>query len=295
MKKNLPMIAVSVVFLCFIAVCGIFIFRTEQSGEEYSLSNTSETEPQELMIKYLSVGNADSILVSCGENCMLIDGGKPSDAEYISRAIRQSGAKKLDYVVCTHPHKDHMGALPAIIEEFEVGRVFCADVPYGKELFDELKAQAQNKGVTVEHPERGDSFALGDAYAIFLSSKEYFGEENDMSLILKIFHDENTFLFMADAGFDAENELLSKGISVSCDILKVAHHGSSGSTSEEFLSKSSPSYAVISADKNDMEHPADETLERLSDCGAEILRTDELGDITAVSDGKTIRFEFQKE
>ncbi len=295
MNKKFAVIAFSLAFLCFVIMCGLFILATEREAEKGSPKDDRNQNFGELSVTFLSVGRADSALVSCDGRYMLIDGGNAADARYISRAIRQSGAKKLDYIICTHPHDDHIGALPYIVGEFEVGRIFCADVPYGDELFKDLIFQAKKKGIETEHPERGETLSLGDAYVVFLSSGKFFEKENDMSLILKIFHGENTFLFMADAGLEAENELMSDGISVSCDLLKVGHHGSIESTGKEFLSKSSPEYAVISVGENNIDHPSDKIVERLIEHGVKLFRTDERGDITAISDGKSIRFVFQKE
>ncbi len=295
MNKKIAVIAFSLAFLCFVILCGLFVLGRKPGMEKESPQDDRKQDFGELSVTFLSVGRADSALVSCNGMYMLIDGADRSDASYISRAIRQSGAKKLDYVICTHPHDDHIGALLYIVGEFEVGRIFCADVPYGDELFKDLLFQAEKKGIETEHPERGETLSLGDAYVVFLSSGKVFEKENDMSLILKIFHGENTFLFMADAGLEAENELMSDGISVSCDLLKVGHHGSIESTGKEFLSKSSPEYAVISVGENSIEHPSDLVVDRLIEQGIRLFRTDERGDITAISDGKSISFKFQKE
>ncbi len=288
------MIIFSSVFFLLVAVCGIFAFVANVLPQDVVSSWGKGGNTDGFSIKVLSVGSAGSAIVARAGKYMLIDGGNPYDEDSILRAIKQSGAKKLDYIVCTHPHRDHIGALPAIIGSMEVSRVFCPEASIENEFFKEMLRSTKAKGIEIENPERGMTIGLGGAYVVFLSSGEYFAEENDMSLIFKIYHGDNSFLFMGDAGEAAEKELIADGVSLDCDLLKVGHHGSEYSTCQEFLFASAPKYAIISVGENDTNHPSDNVIERLDSAGIITYCTDERGDIRVNSDGSKLYFEFEK-
>ena len=241
-----------------------------------------------LCATFLSVGEADCTLVSCDGKFLLVDGGRETMGDEIVAAIKRSGATKLDYIICTHPHTDHVGAMAQVIDEIPAEKLYCPKRLDEHEIFDKMLGMAKEKGVEIINPERGDSFDVGEATVVFLSADTVFEDENDNGLIFMMYHGENGFLFMADSGFCAEEELMKSGISLDCDILKVGHHGSATATSEDFLSACGPQYAVISSGKLNKSLPSDKTIDRLEKSGVQILRTDEMGDVVVVSDGKWV-------
>ena len=242
-----------------------------------------------LYVHYIDVGQGDSELVCCGGRYMLIDAGTPLAGDTVVEYIQDLGIKKLDYVVCTHGHADHCGGLDAVVESFDVDTIFTS--PYAGDAASYLRfvETVENAQLTLEVPDQGVQYRLGDARFEFIGPLEDHNNVNDDSLVMRLTYGDTSFLFTGDMTADAEKELIEDGENVKCDVLKVGHHGSSGSSCYQFLYEAEPKIAVISCGRdNDYGHPHEETLGRLKDAGVTVYRTDELGSIVIFSDGITV-------
>lgn len=242
-----------------------------------------------LYVHYIDVGQGDSELVCCGGRYMLIDAGTPLAGDTVVEYIQDLGIKKLDYVVCTHGHADHCGGLDAVVESFDVDTIFTS--PYAGDAASYLRfvETVENAQLTLEVPDQGVQYRLGDARFEFIGPLEDHNNVNDDSLVMRLTYGDTNFLFTGDMTADAEKELIEDGENVKCDVLKVGHHGSSGSSCYQFLYEAEPKIAVISCGRdNDYGHPHEETLGRLKDAGVTVYRTDELGSIVIFSDGITV-------
>lgn len=270
-------------------------FLTALSGWENNNHGTS-TMPSEqssgLTVHFLDVGQADAAILLCDGQAMMIDGGNAADSQLVYAYLTQTlGLSYLDVVIATHPHEDHIGGLSAALNACSVGKLYSPVTSWTTKVFSSMQKYAQQQGLSLTIPQKGEQFSLGEAVITFLSDGQGFSDTNDMSLVLRVDYGETSFLFTGDAEWDAEHALLSDGVNLSCTVLKVGHHGSETSTCYAFLREIMPQYAVISVGKgNSYGHPAESTLSRLRDAGANILRTDESGTIICYSDGYQVSF-----
>jgi len=255
-----------------------------------------EVPDGEMEVHFIDVGQADCALLASGGHFMLIDGGNNDDAEHIVTYLQNAGVKKLDLVVGTHPHEDHIGSLDAAIEAFDIGAVYMPDVSADTETYRDVLDAVKGKGLQVQHPVPGDVLDFnGLPVEIFGPVKEY-SNLNNHSIVLRVSVGETAFLFTGDVEIEGEYDILEQGFDISADVLKVSHHGSSGSSVEEFLAYTDADYAVISVGEGNIyDHPEAVTLKRLQNYGMEIYRTDEQGTIVCDTDGKNISFRQERE
>lgn len=266
---------------------------TKGSNEANKIdSSASSTVSGQLKVSYINVGQADSILIQQGSQAMLIDAGNNGDSKTVSKYISDQGVTKLDFLVGTHPHEDHIGGMDYIINNFQIGKIYMPKVTANTKTFKDVATAIKNKGMKATVPTLGETFKLGDANCTILGPINSDPKDlNSYSIVIKIVFGNNKFLFTGDAQTSNESDMINKGYDLSADVLKVGHHGSHTSTADAFLTKVNPKYVVISCGKgNDYGHPHKETMDRLKAKGIPVYRTDESGTIVAISDGKGITF-----
>lgn len=298
MKRRLSLLLIFAMLLSLLCACAPSekdLFLPE--AENDVIFATTEGSEGELEVHFIDVGQADAALVLCGEEAMLIDGGNADDSSLIYTYLRDNGIDYLDYVIATHPHEDHIGGLPGALAAAEVGKILSPIKDSDNEFFAKLSKSARENGVEISVPRVGDSFSLGEAEVEILGPvRTDYEDINNASLILRVVYGETEFLFTGDAERESEQDILALGKDISADVLKVGHHGSRDSSTYPFLSAIMPEYAVISVGRdNSYGHPTEEAISRLRDAGANILRTDELGDIIFRSDGDSLELLREKE
>lgn len=249
-----------------------------------------------LVVTYVDVGQGDCQIVMCDGKSMLIDGGMEDKGSTVVSVLGKLGISYLDYVVCTHAHADHCGGLAGALSAMDAEVVLAPKSEEDTEAYKNFKKIVQSKGIKITHTNPGDVFDLGGSKVEVLGPiTEDTDELNNTSLVLKISYGKTSFLFTADAESDEEHDIINSGADLRADVLKVGHHGSSGSSSYSFLREVMPKFAIIGVGKdNSYGHPHDNTLSRLRDVGATVYRTDMQGDITAVSDGRNITITTSK-
>lgn len=272
---------------------------TEET-KDTTISISTQTPPQttpeksSFKIHFIDVGQADAALVECDGHYMLIDGGSKADSNVIYSVLKKAAVPKLDIVVGTHAHEDHIGGLPGAFNYTTADLTLCPVKSYDSNAFEDFAKYAEQKGNGITVPKPGDTYILGSATVKILGLNGG-GDTNNTSIILRIDYGETSFLFTGDAEREAEQAVLNKDIDLSATVLKVGHHGSDTSTSYVFLREIMPQYAVISVGNgNSYGHPTEETLSRLRDADVKVFRTDMQGDIFCTSDGKSVSFTVTK-
>lgn len=246
-----------------------------------------------LKVHYLNVGQGDSEFIELPNGqTMLIDAGNPENGPEIVSYIKNLKHSKIDYLIATHPHADHIGGMADVIDAFVIGQMYMprtseADTPTTA-TYKGLLSTIKSKSVQVHTAKTGVSlFSAGNLSANLIApcGTDY-NDLNQYSAVMMLQYGDNNFLFTGDAGEPSESQITAN---VKADVLKVGHHGSSTATSTTFLKKVSPNYAVIEVGAgNSYGHPTAATLSKLQNIGATIYRTDKDGTIIFTSDAKTI-------
>lgn len=289
-------------FLLFLLESRSFFYPEQNLTDEVKQEAESSAQPEiirtedpegTLEVHFLDVGHGDSTLILCGEYAMMIDCGETSQWKKLQDYLLKQNVTKLDYLVLTHPDKDHIGAAPAVLTKFPVGQIFLSDYKKGSEEEAHLLQTLAEEQINAVRPEVGAAYQLGEAWFTILGPVRRYEESNDCSIALLLHFGENTFLFTGDAEKEAEKDMLENsekpGLSLKADVYQVGHHGDNSSSKKKFLSAVAPEFAVISCDyRGEKKNPDAKVLERLEEAGAKVFRTDEQGSITALSDGKDI-------
>lgn len=278
-KKN-PLLALVIVLVAV----ALLIWQSAEDGK-----NTVTVPMDGLYVHYIDVGQGDSELVCCNGEYMLIDAGEPEAADAVLEYLDRHGIDKLDYLVCTHSHSDHCGGLDAVVESLEVETVFTSPYAGDSPSYEIFTDAVYDAGLELTVPELGESYRLGEASFSFIGPVEDYDNTNDDSLVMRLEYGDTSFLFTGDMTAKAEKDLINDGASLRCDVLKVGHHGSSGSSCYQFLYEAQPGIGVISCEKgNSYGHPHEETLSRLDDADVTVYRTDLEGSIVIFSDGMKV-------
>lgn len=250
------------------------------------------TQGNELSISFIDVGQGDSAIVKTpGDNYIIIDAGSKDNKEKLYAYIEEKGITKFKVAIATHPHEDHIGNMDNIIKDFGTEEIYMPKVTTNTKAFENLLEEIKTAGLRIKGAKSGALFIIdGVKFEFIAPNRDEYDELNNYSAVLKITFGETKFLLMGDAEKLSEREILKKKIDVNAEVIKIGHHGSSSSSSKEFIGKVNPKYAVISCEKNnDYNHPHKETIRLLEELNIKLYRTDIDGTITFTSNGKVIK------
>jgi len=245
-----------------------------------------------LTVHFIDVGQADCTLLLCDGQSMLIDGGNVEDSDLVVAYLQEQGITKLDYVVNTHAHEDHVGGLPAVLAVYETANLWCPVKEYASGCFEDFLYYADQQGLEPVCPSPGDLYELGSTQITVLGPVKDDYDTNNSSIVLRVDYGQISFLFSGDAEAEAEKDILEAGFDISCTVMKAGHHGSDTSNSYLWLREADPAYVVIPVGEgNSYGHPHEVVLSRFRDADAIVYRTDLQGHIVCHADGMDVTFE----
>lgn len=290
-KKKIDLLIRMIAFIICILSALFIHFNSNLDTQIVQANSTILDAKGELYIYYFDVGQADSSLLINDGKTMLIDAGNNEDGEMIVKKIKELGITKLDYVVGTHAHEDHIGGMDDVIENFEIGNIYLPEAISTSKTYEEVLDAIANKNLDIIVPEIGDEIIVGTVVGTVKSIGNNDNDLNNSSIVLRAVYGEKSFLFMGDL----EESIEKKYSWERTDVLKVGHHGSNTSSCEEFLNQVLPEISIISVGEgNSYNHPGEYTLQRLNKIKTQIYRTDERGTIKLTSDGSIITIETEK-
>ncbi len=243
----------------------------------------------EFSASFLDVGSADACCIRCNDKNILIDSGTSVSYDKLSAYLKRNNFKSFDAVIISHPDSDHIGGMTKLLEDFKVDRIYMPKLP--EELVPETNEyksfynSAKENNIEIIYPEIQSEIKIGDMSINFISPVKQYNNRNDNSLVFKIIYGETSFLFTGDISEKVEEDLLNSDIELKSDVLKIAHHGSKSSSTEEFLKAVSPQMSVVSVGESDDTLPDYETMVRINHYSDSLYRTDKDKTIVITSDG----------
>ncbi|MEE8413939.1 MAG: ComEC/Rec2 family competence protein, partial [Dehalococcoidales bacterium] len=257
-----------------------------------------------LHTSFLDVGQGDAILIQKGSQQVLIDGGPSPRA--IALALGQEMPfwdRTIDLVILTHPHADHLTGLVEVLKRYKVKQVLFPGLEYESAIYDEWIRIIEEKGIKSTPARAGQLIDFGSGAVIEVLNPQQppladtLSDIDNNGLVLRLEMGKVSFLITGDIMWQGELELIARRADLTGTVLKVAHHGSATSTTDEFLARVNPRLAVISvAEENSFGHPDDDVMDRLQKSpGKEnIYRTDKRGTIEFITDGKRLWVKVEK-
>ncbi|MDF2723917.1 MAG: fold metallo-hydrolase [Paenibacillus sp.] len=299
-KKKTPVWLTALLFV--IILIGVYYVSqmpdetvpADGSSEPVAAATTSSPYVRadgEMLVHYINVGQgASQLLVGPTGKTMLIDAGNNDKEDLMVAYLQRAGIKKIDILVGTHPDADHIGGLDAVIDHFDVGQFYMPKVQSNTKTFEDVLLAAKKKGIKVNTAKSDITLQwdTGTTVRMIAPIGEY-KDSNEMSAVIRVAYGDTSFLLTGDAEAKSEADLVASNTLLKADVLLVGHHGSNSSTSEPFLERVNPKYAVIQSGKdNKYGHPTPETVAKLSKKNITVLRNDTVGNIVFVSNGKAL-------
>ena len=289
-KKKLNKVLLAIIILFIVTITDMIVTNWQKHENANDSEKKAQEQPIEIVgevtLHMIDVGQADSFLFVQEGKVALVDCGTRSTGKDVVEYIKNLGITKIDYVFGTHPHDDHMGGMYDVITNFEIGKIIIPKVKEGQvttNWYIKLMKQIVDGNYQIEYSKTGNEYPLGDAKIQIVWQSELEQDNiNNYSNIIRVSFGDMDVLMTGDAETEIEEEVLKSGVQLDAEILKIGHHGSDTSSSNEFLDAVDPEYGLISAKVgNKYEHPTKDTMQKLQQREVEVYRTDECGTVTA--------------
>lgn len=256
----------------------------------------------EMAVHFIDVGQGDCALIVAGNTRVLIDSGLRDYSSRVIRYISALGFRRIDYVIATHPHDDHIGGMADILNEFSIGRIIMPEVPESMvttaTYLEDMLNVIEQKDIRADYSRTGEVITLGNGAELTILSPVHsdYSSLNNFSITCRLSYGSQSFLFTGDIERAAESDIINSGAYIRSTVLKVPHHGSSTSSTPAFLEAVHPEYAVISIEKdNQYGHPHQEVVNRINELNCEMLDTSVSGSIVFLTDGESLEIREEKQ
>lgn len=276
------------ILMTFLILLSSFLFSCDLA----SIDNSDSKASNMVKVHFIDVDQGDAILIQYKDKNMLIDSSTQKAEDKFLDYLKKLNIKKFDAVIATHPDEDHIGNMDEVIKKYSITNFYAPKTTSTTKAFESMIRELKNKDLKIKPLKAGSTidFDSDVQLEVFAPNSDSYEDSNNYSPIIKLTYGNNSMLFTGDAEKLSEKETLKKGYDLKSDVLKVGHHGSSTSTSKDFLKAVNPSISIISCGKNNKYgHPHKETIKALEDSKIKYYRTDLDGTIVLVSDGTNIK------
>lgn len=251
-------------------------------------------EPESLFVHYIDVGQGDSTLLQGPDFTILVDAGR-HDRNDVVPYLESVGVDELDLLIGTHPHADHIGQFPEVLDAFDVTEVWMSGDEHTSLTFERAIDAIEASGADYNEPRAGEEYLIGSLEIEVFNPSALTGSLNDNSISFKATYNDFSFLFTGDAEVGAEQAMISAGYDLSSDVYHVGHHGSSTSSTQAFLTAIAPEVAIYSAGQdNSYGHPTAEVVNRIQGMGIDLFGTDVHGTVIIETDGESYAVETER-
>lgn len=251
----------------------------------------SNANTQQLEVHHINVGQGESIYIELPDGSdVLIDAGKSNYGSTVVNYLKEQEKNiDIEYLIATHPDADHIGGMSEVFKQLNVKNfIYPTDAPHDTKTWQNVLSLADSEGCTIKDSTPGTTFNIGGATMKFIQPSVDYRDNNDDSVVTYLEYKDVNFMFTGDIEAEAEKDMVAQNLVIDVDFMSVPHHGSKGSSTEAFLAKAKPEYAIVSVGAdNSYGHPSADALNRYNAIGSKVYRTDQLGDIVIKTDGKT--------
>ena len=251
----------------------------------------SNANSQQLEVHHIDVGQGESIYIELPDGSdVLIDAGKSNYGSTVVNYLKEQEKNiDIEYLIATHPDADHIGGMSEVFKQLNVKNfIYPTDAPHDTKTWQNVLSLADSEGCTIKDSTPGTTFNIGGATMKFIQPSVDYRDNNDDSVVTYLEYKDVNFMFTGDIEAEAEKDMVAQNLVIDVDFMSVPHHGSKGSSTEAFLAKAKPEYAIVSVGAdNSYGHPSADALNRYNAIGSKVYRTDQLGDIVIKTDGNT--------
>lgn len=295
-KMDLCQRAISLLLLVLVVLTSCsYLDQQNQWNENVGHDEQPAVFQENISVHFIDVGQGDSILIQLpSQQNMLIDAGDNNKGQVVVDYLKAQDVTRIDFLVATHPHADHIGGMDQVIDEFDIGAIYMPKVAHTTNTYLDVLEAIDRKGLTIKAAVAGMNIPIEGVEAEILAPDSDMKSDNlnDYSIVIKLTYGETVFLFQGDAEKKSEQDILASYTDIKADVIKLGHHGSSTSSTAKYIEAVDPDYAIITLGKdNKYGHPHRETIALMDEMGITVLRTDRDGTIVAISDGENVSFD----